>query len=126
MHQKDARGAWVKFDSALLAGCPSCAEIGASVQQQKRPKMDVLDPSRPKLADPEVGSERLHMLLARHGELMAGGDLIQLFKFGSDRAFRRAAAAGRLPVAVVRVPGRPGWFARTRDVATWLDSLGTS
>lgn len=88
--------------------------------------MDALDHPRPKLTTREPSSERLHTLLARHGELMAGGDLIQLFKFGSDRAFRRAATAGRLPVAVVRVPGRPGWFARTRDVATWLDSLGSS
>jgi hypothetical protein len=72
---------------------------------------------------PPAGQARLDDLLARHGELMAVPELTLLFKFPSERAFRRAAQAGNLPVAVLRVPSRKGWFAQTRDVATWLDSL---
>lgn len=61
-------------------------------------------------------------LLALHGELMDGQALAALFKFGSDRSFRRNASNGTLPVSVCRVPGRRGWFARTRDVGKWLSS----
>lgn len=50
--------------------------------------------------------------------------LIALFKFGSDRSFRRSACKGRLPVSVFRIPGRQGWFARTEDVAVWLAAIG--
>src|SRR3546814_1220820 len=63
-------------------------------------------------------------LLARHGELMDSQALIAFFKFGSDRSFRRSAAKAALPVAVFRVPGRSGWFARTQDVALWLTTAG--
>ena len=62
----------------------------------------------------------LQALLASHGELMQGPALAELFKFGSDRSFRRAAAAASLPIEVFRLPGRRGWFARTRDVELWL------
>lgn len=63
-------------------------------------------------------------LFARHGELMDSRALVALFKFRSDRSFRRSAAQGRLPVSVFRVAGRRGWFARTRDVAEWLAMAG--
>lgn len=59
-------------------------------------------------------------LLERYGEIMDGPALAALFRFPSDRAFRRAVAKGALPIAVFRIPGRPGVFARTRDVARWL------
>ena len=65
-------------------------------------------------------------LLALHGELMDGQALAALFKFGSDRSFRRSASKGALPVSVFRVPGRRGWFARTRDVGLWLASASPS
>lgn len=56
---------------------------------------------------------------------MTGASLRLLLHMKHERAFRRAAAAGRLPVSVFRLPGRKGWFARTRDVAAWLASLDT-
>ncbi|MFC6187688.1 hypothetical protein ACFPZE_07080 [Pseudoxanthomonas mexicana] len=64
-------------------------------------------------------------LVALHGELMDSQALVALFKFGSERSFRRSASKGALPVTVFRVPGRRGWFARTRDVAAWLAELGS-
>lgn len=65
-------------------------------------------------------------LLQIHGEIMDSDALAELFKFGSERSFRRAAAGGHLPVSVFRISGRRGWFARTRDVAAWLDRLGSA
>lgn len=59
-------------------------------------------------------------LLERYGEIMDGAALGALFRFPSDRAFRRAAAKGALPVPTFRIQGRPGTYARTRDVAEWL------
>ena len=53
-------------------------------------------------------------LLASYGELMDSQALAAFFKFGSDRSFRRSAVKGALPVGVFRIPGRRGWFARTR------------
>jgi len=50
--------------------------------------------------------------------------LTALFKFGSDRSFRRNACKGTLPVSLFRIPGRRGWFARTEDVAAWLAAIG--
>lgn len=65
-------------------------------------------------------------LVACHGDLMDGHALTALFKFSSPRSFRRSAAKGSLPVSVFRLPGRRGWFARTRDVAVWLAAVGAS
>lgn len=65
-------------------------------------------------------------LVACHGDLMDGRALTALFKFSSSRSFRRSAAKGLLPVSVFRMPGRRGWFARTRDVAAWLAAAGAS
>lgn len=62
-------------------------------------------------------------LLASYGELMDSQALTAFFKFGSDRSFRRSAVRGALPVGVFRIPGRRGWFARTRDVAVWLAAI---
>lgn len=62
----------------------------------------------------------VQQLLERYGELMDTAALVALFRFPSDRAFRRAVVKGALPVPVFRIPGRPGVHARTRDVAAWL------
>lgn len=62
-------------------------------------------------------------LLERYGELLPGSAIRALLHFSSDRSFRRAAAKQALPIPVFRVPGRRGWFARTRDVVAWLDRV---
>ena len=63
-------------------------------------------------------------LLLRHGELMSGKHLCQCLGFANVRAFRRAIAHGAVPVMTFTLPGRRGRFARTRDVAAWLVTLG--
>ncbi len=65
-------------------------------------------------------------LVDEYGELMGALALMKLLHVTNERTFRRIAAAGTLPVSVFHVPGRQGWFARTRDVATWLDSVGNA
>lgn len=65
-------------------------------------------------------------LLGQHGELMNAEALTRLLQIGSARTFRRAALSGRLPVSVFRIPGRRGWFARTRDIAAWLATAGNN
>lgn len=65
-------------------------------------------------------------LVGEHGELMGAVALMKLLHVANERTFRRIAAAGGLPVSVFHVPGRQGWFARTRDVAAWLDSVGNA
>lgn len=66
------------------------------------------------------------MLLEKHGELMDGPALRGLLHIKHERTFRRAVAAGALPVGVFRLEGRKGWYARTRDVAAWLASVGNA
>ena len=63
-------------------------------------------------------------LLRRHGELLTGKTLQRCLGFGSVRSFQRAVIEGTLPVVTFTLPGRRGRFARTRDVAAWLATLG--
>jgi hypothetical protein len=71
-------------------------------------------------------SHPLSDLLAEHGELVGGGDLQRCLGFKSARSFQRAQKEGRLPVTTFSLPGRRGVFARTRDIAAWLGSLGAT
>lgn len=65
-------------------------------------------------------------LLAEHGELMTGECLRRAMGYRSERTYQRAIKARTVPVSVVCLPGRRGWFARTRDVAAWLSDVGRS
>lgn len=71
-------------------------------------------------ANPE---QRLAALLEEHGELMSGRPLWRTLGFRSDRSFQRAAQRNTLPVPVFTLLSRRGRFARTRDVAAWLDGV---
>jgi len=59
-----------------------------------------------------------------HGEIIGGEALYRCLGFRSARSFQRALQAGNLPVQTFLLPGRRGRFARTRDVALWLATLG--
>lgn len=76
--------------------------------------------NQPHVHQAQSESPVLLRLIAEHGELMGSEPLMKIFKFTCARSFRRAATNGALPVNVFRMTGRWGWFARTRDVATWL------
>ncbi|MGH8507046.1 MAG: hypothetical protein ACRETM_13970 [Stenotrophobium sp.] len=72
-----------------------------------------------------AGDVSVHQeLLQAHGELVTGRPLLLLLGFKSQRSFYRAIQADCLPVKVSQIAGRRGYFARTRDVASWLESFG--
>ncbi len=79
-----------------------------------------------RLGSSNAPNQPLADLLAEHGELVSGGDLQRCLGFKSARSFQRAQKEGRLPVTTFSLPGRRGVFARTRDIAAWLGTLGST
>jgi len=73
---------------------------------------------------PPLAHQIVSALLSAHGELIGGVELARCLGFRTTRAFQKAAAAERLPVETFVLEGRRGRFARTRDIAIWLASLG--
>lgn len=80
--------------------------------------------ARQNRATPATRSLLLADLLAEHGELLGGVALQRCLGFRSARSFQRALQTGNLPVQTFLLPGRRGRFARTRDVALWVEQLG--
>ena len=68
-------------------------------------------------------TETYHVLLREYGPLMTGETLWNSMGFNNYAAFRQARTAGRLDVDVFSLPKRRGLFARTKDVAIWLDNI---
>lgn len=52
-------------------------------------------------------------------ELLGGAALREALGFRTGEAFRAAARGGRLPIMLVKIEGRRGWFASTREVRNW-------
>lgn len=75
-------------------------------------------PTRPSL------DELTETLIARHGWLVSGDDLVTLLGYPSAAAFRQAVARRRVPVRVFGIAGRRGTFAWVPDVAAWLAEIG--
>lgn len=98
-----------------LLSCPQLSTKPPCMTATVQPRQDPIASASPFEA----------RLLEENGELMDGAALRRLLHMGHDRSFRRALAAGHLPVSVFHLPGRKGWFARTGDVAAWLASLGS-
>jgi hypothetical protein len=66
-------------------------------------------------------------LVSRYGYLIGGDDLWRLLAFSSAEAFKKAKQRNAVPVEVFHIEGRRTRFARTADVATWLETqLSTS
>jgi hypothetical protein len=66
---------------------------------------------------------REEILVEQYGELLRFGDLAKLLSYPSEQAIKKARERGKLPVQVFRIQKRHGWFATTRTVARFLDSL---
>ena len=66
---------------------------------------------------------RPNALVEEHGELLTGEPLRKCLGYRSDRGFRRSVSAGSCPVPVFKIPGRKGWFARTRAIQEWIEGL---
>jgi len=61
-------------------------------------------------------------LWADFGPLMDGKSLCRTLHFKSINALNVAHSQGRLPFPVFNLEGRRGLFARTLEVAQWLES----
>lgn len=66
-------------------------------------------------------SERQSSLLTRYGEMLTLDELAAVLKYPSRQALHQAQRRGRLPVNLIRLPKRRGWFASTREIAKFLD-----
>lgn len=62
-------------------------------------------------------------LLREYGPLLGGDALRRALGFQSPQAFARARRLGILGISVFHIEGRRGYFARTPDVAAWLDEV---
>jgi hypothetical protein len=71
-------------------------------------------------------AEREAELRSRFGDLLTLKDLAPLLRYPSVEAVRKARTRGQLPVTVVRIAHRRGWFATPRSVAEFLEALETS
>lgn len=63
-------------------------------------------------------------LLELYGPLIGGEELMRAAGFRTANAFKLAVRRGRVGFNVFQITGRRGQFARTSDVAEWLDSVG--
>jgi hypothetical protein len=52
-------------------------------------------------------------------ELLGGAALREALGFRTGEAFRAAARGGRLPIMLVKIEGRRGWFASASEVRNW-------
>jgi hypothetical protein len=76
-------------------------------------------------ANPAAESDDiLQTLLDKHGELMHGDALWRALGFRSERSFQRAVQCSQIAVTLFTLPGRRGRYAKTREVAGWLNGLG--
>lgn len=56
--------------------------------------------------------------------LLQGEALRTALGFRTGEAFRAAIRAKRIPVPLVKIAGRRGWFARAKDVTQWRVGVG--
>jgi len=66
---------------------------------------------------------RVHVIRERYGELLSIEELADLYKFPSVEAVKKAHSRGKLVVALYKIPGRPGLFAKADEVARSIDEL---
>lgn len=59
----------------------------------------------------------------RYGDLLTIRDLAALLRYPSAEAVRKAHQRDQLPLALVRMAPRRGWFATARAVAELLERL---
>ena len=66
-------------------------------------------------------ARQLEVLLVReYGVVLPPADTARLLGYKSTDSLARARLRGRVPVRMFTIPGRRGWFAKTADVAAWI------
>ena len=58
-----------------------------------------------------------------YGPMVSGRAVVTVLGFKSYSAFYKARREEKLPVKVFDLEGRRGPFARTADIADWLESM---
>jgi transcriptional regulator with XRE-family HTH domain len=56
-------------------------------------------------------------------DLIPGAALWKLLGYPTAAAFRQAAFKGRVPIRLIKIPGRRGHFAFARDVSQWVSEV---
>ena len=68
-------------------------------------------------------SEREVALRERFGDVLTLADLAIILRYPSVGAIRKARSRGQLPLRLVQMPPRRGWFATAEAVADLLCAL---
>jgi hypothetical protein len=63
------------------------------------------------------------LLTLQHGPFIGSAKVANLLSFPSLSALTSARHRGKLPIAMQQLPDRKGWYARTIDVAHWIESI---
>ena len=64
----------------------------------------------------------LSELLERYGHFMSAPDICRVLHYPSVNALRAAKNRGRLPFKPMKLPGRPGIFAASEEIAALLET----
>lgn len=73
-------------------------------------------------ANPEQ-TDREQLYRQQYGDLLSAADVAQILRYPSTAAVLKARERGRLPVAMMKLPGRKGWYATARSIAAFLDNI---
>jgi hypothetical protein len=71
--------------------------------------------------DRGIALSRESALVGRYGELLRPSELAFELKYPSAGALLKSHERGRLPIPLIRVPGRRGLFASTRALARLIN-----
>lgn len=72
-----------------------------------------------------LASELLASLLATHGPLLGGADLMRALGYRNAAAMRQARYRGQITLTLFTLPNRRGHYALTAEVAEWLAKART-
>ncbi|MDP3607792.1 MAG: hypothetical protein Q8R74_01810 [Methylophilus sp.] len=68
-----------------------------------------------------MNKSMVEMMEERYGPIISGVNLRTALGFNTYAAFYRSMQLEELGVKVFRLAGRKGWFAKTADVADWIE-----
>jgi len=68
----------------------------------------------------DLTAELENELLDRYGLMLPSRVLWKVLGYPSSAAWRQSISRGSVPIPIFRLAGRSGYFALSRDVATWM------
>lgn len=70
-----------------------------------------------------LGPSLSRELLALYGPLLTSAQVAEMLRYRNRDALIQAHKRAALRFALFQVPGRKGMFAKTSEVAAWIESL---